>query len=149
MRIYINSVDSLKFLKDDGSEDHVDINYIAWLMSMSNEEEDREIIWTHIDHEEMLKDALAGLEEELDEDMELIRIDHIKNDMEQWVADTNFDISDFDEIIMSCPGVDGFQQLSRYKFTILVGKMFTMTKIRPLLIEKLGLKRDSKKDKFV
>lgn len=111
---------------------------------------DRQITWTNIDSKELLEDHFDMLEEAMNEGEEdeeeeesvkvkLIRPKINEEDLdEQWLADTNFDTS-YEEI-MSIEGVDSCTFISRYKFVISIGKMFTFKEVRRSMIQKLGLK---------
>jgi hypothetical protein len=93
---------------------------------------------------EMLKEEL-----ELDEDDE-IEFDEDdgpdeeeERELESRIGYANFDITPYVDIIRNCEGVDTFQQLSRYRFIIVIAKhWFTFTEIRAKLTKLLKLREN-------
>ncbi|MFW9881900.1 MAG: hypothetical protein ACFFG0_53230 [Candidatus Thorarchaeota archaeon] len=45
-------------------------------------------------------------------------------DLKFWVGDTNFDLTVTGDIISKISGVDLYRQISKYKFAIMIGKLF-------------------------
>jgi len=113
------------------------------------EESNRQIIWDFIDQEELIARHMKIMEEQMKEDGEdevrIIKpILESDEQMVYWIGNTNFDLHVFGRIIAKCTGVDNFIQISRYRFSFVVGELFNITDIRKELIEKLGLKNSEK-----
>lgn len=125
-----------------------------FLSYFNNEEEDgrkKEIAWTHIDIDEMLADEMNGIisemmsnddEEEEEEDSgtegyspsSRVKIIRSKTNevltREQRMGNTNFDITPYARMISQCDGVDEFVMLGRYRFFIVIGKLFSFKDTR-------------------
>lgn len=57
-----------------------------------------------------------------------------------WIGHTDFDIDHkFVSIVNKTIGIEGLKIMSRYRFLIAIGKMFTMTKVRAALELNLGI----------
>jgi len=93
---------------------------------------------------EMLKEEL-DLDE--DDEIEFEDDDEPNNDddreLESRIGYANFDITPYVDVIRNCEGVDTFQQLSKYRFVIVIGKhWFTFTEIRAKLTKLLKLREN-------
>jgi hypothetical protein len=113
------------------------------------EESDRTITWDFVDHEELMKIQMLSIKQQLqDEGEEDITIIEPDADSEEqiihWIGNTNFDLNTYGKTIEQCVGVDHYIQLSRYRFTFVVGNLFDMKDIRKDLIEQLSLKNTPK-----
>lgn len=62
------------------------------------------------------------------------------NHFDFWIGHTDFDIDEeFVYIANRTAGIEGIKVMSRYRFLIAVGKMFTMSKVRAALELNLGI----------
>lgn len=87
--------------------------------------------------EELSEEEIEEIREELglDEDEE-IHVSRPKNVDECWVGHTNFDVALVAKDIKNIDGVDAFTQMSRHRFVVGVGKLFTFTDIRKIIESK-------------
>ena len=59
-----------------------------------------------------------------------------------WICHTNFDITEADKSALDLvEGVEALKIMSRYRFFIGIGKMFSLTEVRPLVEIALGVNK--------
>lgn len=60
-----------------------------------------------------------------------------------WICHTNFDLNEGDKVCLDqVPGIEVLRIMSRYRFFIGIGKMFTLTEIRHNVEIALGIRKD-------
>jgi|APGre2960657423_1045063.scaffolds.fasta_scaffold135508_1 hypothetical protein len=67
-----------------------------------------------------------------------------------WICHTNFDITESDKAALDLvDGIEVLKIMSRYRFFIGIGKMFSLTDVRPLVETALNLKSTSVIEKII
>ncbi len=122
------------------------------LLPSDVEKRQKEILWDSAESyriESLTSEEVQQLKEEMDldddDDVELIGEDDgpevMERELEIRIGYANFDIAPYASVIQKCDGVDNFQQLSRYRFVIHIGKhWFNFTDVRKKLTKLLKLK---------
>jgi hypothetical protein len=61
-----------------------------------------------------------------------------------WIGHTNFDITEAEKHALDrVPGIEVLKIMSRYRFFIGIGKLFSLTDVRPLVDDALFINRES------
>ena len=114
------------------------------------EQPDREIAWLNRDQAAIMENNLLELEKTIkeetgDDDIRLVRTNIDEDSFkEEWIGYTNFDVIKVSKDIQKTRGVDLFVHLSRYSFSITIGKLFSFSDVRAELHDKLSLKNSQK-----